>query len=127
MKRLSDGCKQLPADKLGVVHIAFEATDGNDVEAIRYEKLLGSISEFDPGDKPLEYVYVHWFVPESPPNALMAFDETAHWHAVRASHPRPLKDGLLVLPSEVESRSGVHWVGDQSSSGSQGRSMTDLR
>lgn len=39
--------------------------------------------------KQLEYVYCHYFVPESPPNERWAFDETAQWCAVRAKHQRP--------------------------------------
>jgi hypothetical protein len=108
-KRLADGCAQLPRDRPGIVHIGFEAVDGLDVEAVRHEKVMMSVGQFDPGDKPLEYVYVHWLAPESPPNTAMAFDETCHWQAVRPTRPRPLESGLLMLPPDVQSRDGVHW------------------
>lgn len=124
VKRLSDGCKQLPASRPGIVHIAFEATDGNEVEAVRYKKILATIAEFDPGQKPLEYVYVHWLAPECPPSAPMAFDETAHWQAVRPTRQRPLENGLLVLPPGVESRSGVHWTSAQVNTGVRRRPMS---
>lgn len=109
LKRLADGCAQLPHGLPGIVHIGFEAVDGFDVEAVRHEKVMQSVSQFDPGDKALEYVYVHWFAPESPPDTAMAFDETCHWQAVRPTRPRPLASGFLVLPGDAESRNGMHW------------------
>lgn len=108
-KRLADGCDQLPAERPGIVHIGFEAVDGLDVEAVRHQKVMTSVAKLDPNGKPLEYVYVHWLAPESPPNMAMAFDETCHWQAVHPTRPRPLESGLLLLPPDEESRDGVHW------------------
>lgn len=108
-KRLADGCAQLPDGRPGIVHIGFEAVDGLDVEAVRHQKVMASVAQFDPLNKGLEYVYVHWLAPESPPNTAMAFDETCHWQAVRPTSARPLESGLLVLPPDTESRDGVHW------------------
>ena len=99
----------LPDGRPGIVHIGFEAVDGLDVETVRHQKVMASVAQFDPHEKALEYVYVHWFAPESPPNTAMAFDETCHWQAVRPTGPRPLDSGLLMLPPDVESRDGVHW------------------
>lgn len=109
LKRLSDATKQLPDGRSCIVHIGLEAVDGMDVERARYEKVINSIGNFDPGTKQLEYVYVTWFAPECPPNNQGAFDETCHWQAVRKLHPRPLAEGLLFLSPEVPSREGVHW------------------
>jgi hypothetical protein len=111
LKRLADGTNQLPDDRPGVVHIGLEAVDGNEVEARRYEKVLKTITNFDSKGKPLEYVYVNWFAPESPPNEFGAFDETYHWAGNRPQHSRPLRDGMLVLGSDVDTRPGVHWDG----------------
>lgn len=108
-KRLADGCAQLPSGSPGIVHIGFEAVDGLDVEEVRHGKVVRSVSQFDSGDKALEYVYIHWLAPESPPNTMMAFDETCHWQAVCPTRPRPLESGLLMLPADTESRDGVHW------------------
>ncbi len=109
VKRLSDGSQQLPADRPGVVHIAFEAVDGDDVEKVRYEKILKSIESFDPQGKPLEFVYVHWFAPESPPDAGEAFDETVHYSGRGLAHQRPLKGAFVVNPEETVARAGRHW------------------
>jgi len=110
LKRLADGNKQLPDGRPSIVHVGLEAVDGMEVEEARYEKVIKSISGFDPGTKQLEYAYVTWFAPESPPNNSGAFDETCHWQAVTAHRPRPLEYGFLVLPDEEGSRDGVHWL-----------------
>lgn len=109
LKRLADGVRQLPDGRPGVVHISLEAVDGMEVESARYKKVLRSITGFDPQGKQLEYVYVNWFAPESPPDMGEAFDETCQWSGFRPGHLRPLKDGMLVLSSDAETREGVHW------------------
>lgn len=111
LKRLSDGARQLPEDRPGVVHIGLEAVDGTEVEALRYEKVVKTISNFESGGKPLEYIYVNWFAPESPPNKSEAFDETCHWSGRRPGRFRPLRDDMLVLAPDVGTRDGVHWDG----------------
>jgi hypothetical protein len=108
-KRVAEGCRQLPDGRPGIVHIGFEAVDGDEVERRRYDKILQSLKEFDPEGKALEYVYVNWLAPESPPDELFAFDETCHHQAIRPQRIRPLLNGFLVLPSDLSSRPGAHW------------------
>lgn len=38
LKRVSEGCAQLPDGKIGIVHVGIEAVEGDDVENARYEK-----------------------------------------------------------------------------------------
>ena len=109
LKRLSEGNSQLPDGRPSIIHVGIEAVDGVEVERARYEKIIRNIVNFDPGTKELEYVYVTWYAPESPPNNSGAFDETCHWQAVRPRRRRPLDRGLLVLPSGLPSRNGAHW------------------
>lgn len=109
-KRVAEGCRQLPDGRPGIVHVGFEAVEGDEVEKRRYEKVLQSLADLDPEGKALEYVYVSWFAPESPPDTLMAFDETCHHQAIRPKRSRPLGNGFLVLPPDLASRSGVHWT-----------------
>ena len=111
LKRLADGVRQLPDDRPSVIHIGLEAVDGDDVERLRYDKVIRSITTFDPQGKELESVYVHWFAPESSPTRSEAFDETCHWSGRRPGHLRPLRDGMLVLAPEIATREGVHWDG----------------
>jgi hypothetical protein len=109
LKRLADGTRQLPDDRPGVVHIGLEAVDGDEVERLRYQKVISTIANFNAHGKPLEYVYVSWFAPESPPNSGEAFDETCHWAGRRPGQLRPLRDDLLVLAPSAATRPGVHW------------------
>ena len=109
-KRLSDANDQLPTDRPGIVHIGFEAVEGDTVEEARYRKILASTRRFDPGDRPLEYIYCHYFVPESPPDQAWAYDETTQWCAIRPNgNPQPLGDVFLVIPETSEARYGTHW------------------
>lgn len=108
-KKLSEATAQLPEVRPSIIHIGFEAVEGDSVERLRYEKILATARQFDPGDKQLEYVYCHYFVPESPPSQCWAFDETTQWCAIRHKHPNPLKDVFLVLPLSADNRGGPHW------------------
>jgi hypothetical protein len=109
LRKLAEANRQLPTDKSGIVHIGFEAVEGDDVERARYEKILTSTGKFDPEGKPLRYVYCHYFVPESPPDQAWAFDETVQWRRISGSGRRPLRSPFLVLPDTAEARRGTHW------------------
>jgi hypothetical protein len=108
--KLSEATDQLPADRRGIVHIGFEAVEGDEVERVRYKKIVARAAAFDPGIKPLEYIYCHYFVPESPPDQAWAYDETLQWVGIRPTGPHPLTDTLLVLPDNGQMRKGPHWI-----------------
>ncbi|MBK1781733.1 hypothetical protein JHL22_10935 [Advenella sp. WQ 585] len=108
-KKLSEANAQLPEGRPSIVHIGFEAVEGDKVERLRYEKIVATAQQFNPGDKQLEYIYCHYLVPESPPHECWAFDETAQWCAIRPTQARPLDSSFLVLPSGAHNRQGPHW------------------
>jgi hypothetical protein len=109
LRKLAEATEQLPENKAGIIHIGFEAVDGDEVEKARYEKIIRSVSGFDPRSKHLEYVFCHYFVPESPPDQSWAFDETTQWFGIRPTLPLPLKEFFLVGPSTAAAKSGTHW------------------
>lgn len=111
LKRVSEGCAQLPDGRRGVVHIGLEAVEGDEVELARHARLQKSLRNFDPKGKLLEYVYVHWFAPESPPAEAFSFDETRHSEAIRPIGPPPMQE-FLVLPkgAHQDTRAGGHWA-----------------
>jgi hypothetical protein len=109
LRKVADGLGQLPLDRPGVIHVGFEAVEGDNVEALRYERIGASMADFDPGERPLEYVYTHFLAPESPPDQGWAFDETTDWRAIRPTAPPPLFQSFLVLDAEAEQRLGGHW------------------
>lgn len=108
-KKLSEANAQLPEERPSIVHIGFEAVEGDKVERLRHAKILATARQFDPGAKQLEYVYCHYFVPESPPHECWAFDETTQWCAIRPKQARPLDTCFLVLPPGANNRGGPHW------------------
>jgi hypothetical protein len=66
LRKVADGIGQLPLDRPGIIHVGFEAVEGDAVEELRHQRIVASMSEFDPGQTPLEYVYSHFLAPESP-------------------------------------------------------------
>ncbi len=108
--KLVEANDQLPEGRRSIVHIGFEAVEGDDVEKVRYEKIIASTERFDPRGKQLEYVYCHYFVPESPPDQSWAYDETTQLCPVRPEGPPPLDQPFLVLHPEAAQRSGPHWL-----------------
>jgi len=107
LRKLAEANDQLPEGVPGIVHIGFETVETDRVERLRHKKIIDSVKQFDAKGKKLECVYCHYFVPESPPDASWAFDETTQWSAV-SSKP-PIRDLFLIVPPGEEQRSGPHW------------------
>jgi hypothetical protein len=111
--KLVEANRQLPSDIPGVIHIGFEALSGDIVEQRRYDKIVARANEFDPAGSRLEFIYCHYFAPETTPEEVWAIDETLHWISNhRRQKSRPLRDILLLFPeNERPTRKGVHWDG----------------
>lgn len=109
--KLVEANKQLPPDIPGVIHIGFEALSGDEVEQRGYEKIIDRVRHFDRAGSRLEFIYCHYFAPETSPEETWAIDETAQWIGVRETD-HPLPSGMLLLPEkEGSSRPGMHWDG----------------
>jgi hypothetical protein len=108
-KRLSEATQQLPVDRRSIVHIGFEAVDGDAVERRHYAKVHDIVRSFDPRGKRLEYVFCHYFVPKSPPAQCWAYNGMAQWYPIHPAGPAPVKKIFLVMPEAVEFRAGQHW------------------
>jgi hypothetical protein len=109
LRLLSSANDQLPTDRPGIVHIGFEAVEGDAVERIRFDKIMASTSAFDPRGKPLRYVFCHYLVPESPPDQAWAFDETVQWRRIDGARGEAPHIPFLVLPPSEGTREGPHW------------------
>lgn len=101
-RKLIEANDQLPSDRPGIIHVGFEAVEGNEAEQARYAKILANTATFDPKGKPLPYVYNHYLIPESPPDEAWVFEERVQWHRITGVIPRPLKKPYLVLPDDHE-------------------------
>jgi hypothetical protein len=105
--KLVEANRQLPPDIPGIVHIGFEAIAGDTVEQRRYEKIIERVQHFNRAGSRLEFLYCHYFSPESTPEETWAIDETFQWVGIRKMN-QPLSKGMLLgIPSRV----GVHWDG----------------
>lgn len=109
LRKVADGNGQLPLDRPGIIHVGFEAVEGDAVEELRHERIVASMRDFDPGATPLEYVYSHFLAPESPPDQSWAFDETVDFRSINPSGPPPLVKPFLVLEPGAAERLGGHW------------------
>ena len=109
LRHLARALPQLPSGQRGIIHMGIEAVDGEAVERARLTKVLSTLESFDPKGKALEYVYCHYFAPESPPTHLFDFEETAQWRAIRPVGMRPLVDASLVIPANAGKKYGFLW------------------
>ncbi|MDY0969140.1 hypothetical protein [Sphingomonas sp. CFBP9021] len=109
IRKVADGLGQLPLDRPGIIHVGFEAVEGDEVEALRHQRIVASMADFDPGETPLEYVYTHFLAPESPPDQSWAYDETTDFRSIRAAGRPPLVEPFLVLEPSAAQRRGGHW------------------
>jgi len=110
-RKMVEASRQLPDDRPGIVHVGFEAVEGDEVERRRHAKIIANAAKFDPQGKPLEWLYCHYFVPESPPLHMFEFDETIQWCGIRPTAPRPVEKLFLVVENDETFREGPHWQG----------------
>lgn len=109
-RKLSDANDQLPEDCPGIIHVGLEALDEMDVERRRGDRIQTTTGLFDPEGKPLRWIYVHHFVPQSPPNAPFIFDETVQWRRVgHHLEELPIGLGMLVTSDDDLNAEGGHW------------------
>lgn len=101
VKRLSDATAQLSGRHDGIVHLGIEAGEGDDVELLRTDKIINSVSRFDPRGKPLEWVFIHYFRHESRPDGRWIMDETLQWHGKAPILYRPLRAAFVVSPHDT--------------------------
>lgn len=104
---LADAISQVPSDKASIIHIAAETMEGPEVERIRTQKIIESMSQLSPG-KPLLSVRFHRLQANQTVDKLWEMDET-----VQKFQPSDLPDTQFVtsavVPTTVEQRDGAHW------------------
>jgi hypothetical protein len=96
--KLAQALDQLPDDRPGIVHVGLEAVEGDASESARIKRVLTSLKRFDPRGKPLQFVYVHYFIPDSPPDGGFDFEERVDWQRITGTAARPLQPEMLVMP-----------------------------
>lgn len=101
VKRLSEATAQFSGRRDGIVHLGIEAAEGDDVELRRTDKIIASVSRFDPRGKPLEWVFVHYFKGASLPDGRWTLDETCQSHGRASPVYRPLRAEYVVSPADA--------------------------
>lgn len=103
--------QQLPGDCPGVVHVGYEARDGNAVNGLRHKLNRDEMKTFSSGETQLRWVYGNYMTPEhtNDPNESFALSETtASYKIGRHRTSGPLPDHLLF--SDEGGVPGVHWT-----------------
>lgn len=106
----SKAVQQLPANALGAVHVGIDTFDGDPVEAQRFQRIMSTVSAFNPNGKRLNSIYCHLFEAYAPIDAPWYLDETIYdFHARHAAPPLSLL--ASVVPND-ELTIGAHWLLD---------------
>lgn len=107
---VAKAANQLPSDCLGVIHVGYEARDGNSVDHLRHLLNRREIETFNPGHADLRWVYGNYLSPEhtTAQNESAALSETTATYKIGRHHnAEPLPDHLLF--SDEQGIPGHHW------------------
>ena len=89
---VAKAAKQLPSDRIGIVHVGVESWSGRMVDATRHLLNKLEMLDFSPGDSRLRWVYGEYFAPE------VTTRKNESWAALRRSKlklPRPSRPAAL--------------------------------
>ena len=113
--QLKKAIEQLPNNQNSAIHIGLETLDGTDVEKVRFDKILKTVSSFDIVPKKIKRLYCHFFQSYSPVDQTWVIDETISWFSTEI--PRndyPLNEKFLIIPwDEKNENDNVHWLREQ--------------
>lgn len=108
---LAKAVKQIPAGKPGTIHAGIETFDGEDVEAIRFNRIMRTVRQFDANGKDLRWVYVHLYESYAPPSTSWFFDETVYPFGSPNRQDDPLLLNHASIVPELESEcDDAHWL-----------------
>ena len=102
--------EQLPKDCPGVIHVGYEARDGNSVDALRHHLNDVEMRKFSPSASQLRWVYGNYLSPEhtNNPNESCALSETTATYKIGNHRIQPPLPGHILF-SAGQGRLGVHW------------------
>ncbi|GKT25871.1 hypothetical protein [Acidovorax sp. SUPP3334] len=89
---VAEATQQLPDDRPGVIHVGYEARDGNSVDKLRHELNAAEMLTFEPRGSRLRWVYGNYLSPEhtNAPNESCALSETTATYKI-GKHRTPLR------------------------------------
>ncbi len=110
---IKDAIDQFSSGARGIVHIGMETHDGPQVEKKRMDKILKSMTEIDPRDTSLRWIFYHYFQSYSRSYNEWYFDETVTRATPLVNPVRPLKQEFLVIEDDhAVIEDAVHWQRD---------------
>lgn len=100
---------QLPGDRLGAIHVGYEAVGGNSADARRHRLNREQMRSFDPGETGLRIVYGNYFTPElvTARNESAAVSETTAWYPLGKGRPLHSLPAHMLFMDE-DGRPGSH-------------------
>ena len=98
-RHLSEALRQVPREEPSIIHIGLDTIDGQNVEKLRYDKILQTIFRFNTLGINLQWIFCHLFDPHVPIDKNWDFGETVHYFQKEHSLLKnPLPKMLLVVP-----------------------------
>jgi hypothetical protein len=97
--------RQLPGDRPGVVHVGYETGGASPADTLRHMLNVLEISNFNPGESRLRWVYANYMSPEhtTAENESAALTEsTAHYKVGRHNTADPLPNHVLFHDEQGE-------------------------
>jgi hypothetical protein len=97
LHQIADANDQLKGFGPGVIHVGLEAMEGSAIEIVRRPRILNMVRDFEPRDTDLRWLYMHYFVPDAPPEGGWTLDETTDWFAMKRPPGLPPRRSLPVV------------------------------
>lgn len=107
---VAEADEQLPGDRPGVVHVGYEARDGNSVDDFRHALNAVEMLTFEPRVSRMRWVYGNYLSPEhtnDPKEACALSETTATYRIGKHRTPPPLPNHLLF--DDGRGKRGDHW------------------
>ena len=105
---LVDAIEQVPKDAKSIIHIAYEALDGEDVERRRVEKVMASIPFFKT-HKLVSGICLHRLTTNVKIDKLWELDETVAWFLPEGSRALEMVPMTVVIPSDADEVKREEW------------------
>lgn len=105
---LVDAIEQVPEETPSIIHIAYEALDGEEVERRRVEKVMESIPYFKT-TKPVAGICLHRLTTNAKIDKLWELDETVAWFEPRGTCPIENVPLAVVVPSNADLINAENW------------------
>ncbi|WP_293303143.1 hypothetical protein [Pedobacter sp. UBA4863] len=111
--QINSAISQFNPDTNSIVHIGMETFDGPEVEMVRTEKIMNTMSNIDPESNKLCWIFYHYFQSYTRSYMDWYFDETVSTATSFLNPVLPIKNTFLIIPEDdVLIENNSHWNKD---------------